>query len=143
VRRLSSLIFPCYFAVLCCACVCLCSQAEGSWSKERCCAVQGNTCQSTSCFERSASSDYLYRLSPGEPERYEPIHPGGDASYQVAGPTYWPAFGAGFDLSIGYDGPPGTHGYCNQGGTYRGNTNEACGGNSNWGHTDLEVWKRA
>eukprot|EP01045_Picozoa_sp_COSAG04_P041312 COSAG04_NODE_12499_length_650_cov_0.346642_1_plen_102_part_10 len=96
------------------ACVCVCSQAEGSWSKERCCAVQGNDCSwSGQCFDHASSSDYLYRLSPGEPERYETI-PGGDTDYmyQKAGPTYWPSFGGGVDLTIGYNGPPGTNGYC-------------------------------
>ena len=118
---------------------CPCSQAEGSWSKERCCAVQGNYCGSTYCDDYTSSSDYLYRLSPGEPERYEPI-PGGDTEYQWAGPTNWPTFGGGDDLTIGYDGPPGAGGYCTQGNTYRGSPNAACGGAFNWGHTDLEVW---
>eukprot|EP01046_Picozoa_sp_COSAG06_P009927 COSAG06_NODE_530_length_14570_cov_23.269435_18_plen_146_part_00 len=121
-------------------CFCLCSQAEGSWSKERCCAVQGNICGSTYCIDRTASSDYLYRLSPGEPERYETI-PGGSTNYQRATPTFWPYFGNGCDLDIGYDnGPPGTGGYCSQGTTYRGSPDAACGGYQNWGHTDLEVW---
>jgi hypothetical protein len=118
--------------------VCVCSQAEGSWSKERCCAVQGNDCGSDYCNDQTASSDYLYRLSPGEPERYETIA-GGDAYYQQAVPTYWPYFGG--DLSIGFNGPPGAHGYCNQGVTYRGSANAACGGYNNWDHTDLEVWR--
>jgi hypothetical protein len=124
---------------------CLCSQAEGSWSKERCCAVQGNECYSSYCYDRTSSSDYLYRLSPGEPERYEPI-PGGAAEYQVVYPTSWPIFGSyhpfggGYDLSIGSYGPPGTNGDCYQGFTYRGSPNAACGGYQNWGHTDLEVW---
>ena len=124
--------------------LCVCTwQAEKSWSMDRCCAVQGNECRGDSCTDRTASSDYLYRLSPGEPERYEPI-PGGNTIYQEASPTSWPYFGGTGDLRIGYDGPPGgTHGYCNQGGTYRGSNNEACGGYQNWGHTDLEVWKRA
>ena len=123
----------------------LCSQAEGSWSRERCCAVQGNDCGSSDCEDYTSSSDYLYRLSPGEPERYETI-PGGDTHYQETRPTYWPTFGYytgnGIDLTIGYNnGPPGgTDGYCDQGATYRGSTNAACGGYGNWGHTDLEVW---
>ena len=131
--------------------VCLRSQAEGSWSKERCCAVQANYCDSHDwCYGETASSDYLYRLSPGEPERYEPI-PGGDTRYQYAHPIGWPTFGSGYDLRIGYNGPPGTNGYCDQGGTYRGSPNAACGGGWDgngkpceglgcWGHTDLEVW---
>ena len=123
--------------------LCVCAlQAEKSWSKERCCEVDGNTCRTGPryCYDRTASSDYLYRLSPGDPERYEPI-PGGDTYYQVASPTLWPKFG---DLHIGGIGPPGgTHGYCDQGRTYRGSPSAACGGSWNWGHTDLEVWKRA
>jgi hypothetical protein len=123
-------------------CFCLCSQAEGSWSKERCCAVQGNDCRSDFCYDQTSSSDYIYRLSPGEPERYEPI-PGGDDAYQHADPSYWPIFGNGNDLTIGFNGPPGLYGHCDQGTTYRGSPNEACGGDRNWDHTDLEVWKLA
>ena len=122
--------------------MCLCSQAEGSWSKERCCAVKWNTCASSNCDDETSSSDYLYRLSPGEPERYEPI-PGGDTTYQYAKPVYWPAFGTGGgDLAIGNNnGPPGgTRACCQQGSTYRGSPNAACGGYGNWGHTDLEAW---
>ena len=80
-------------------CVCAC-QAEKSWSKDRCCEVEENACRTANggyCYDRTASSDYLYRLSPGDPERYEPT--GGDTSYQIAGPTYWPSFGNG-DLGI-------------------------------------------
>ena len=59
-------------------------------------------------------------------------------------PTDWPYFGGAGDLCIGYgDGPPGYQGDCNQGVTYRGSPNEACGGYYNWDHTDLEVWRRA
>ena len=36
-------------------------EAEKSWSKERCCAVEGNDCSSSYCYDRTASSDYLYR----------------------------------------------------------------------------------
>ena len=150
-------------------CFCLCSQAEGSWSKERCCAVQRNRCYSDSCYDEASSSDYLYRLSPGEPERYEPIGPvyhGGTLkhpTYQYvysttstlpAGyttPDYWPIFGGGNDLTIGDNGQLGAIGRCDQGDTYRGSPNAACGGGWDaahskceglgcWGHTDLEVW---
>jgi hypothetical protein len=133
--------------------LCVCTwQAEKSWSKERCCAVEGNDCNNHVsaaalrgyCTDRTASSDYLYRLSPGD-ERYEPT--GDNTYYQTAAPTQWPAFGG---LHIGYQsypgaygGPPGANGACYQGNTYRGSTNEACGSAGNWGHTDLEVWRRA
>ena len=49
-------------------------------------------------------------------------------------------FGSGNDLHIGYDGPPGTNGECNQGATYHGSHDASCGGAYNWGQTDLEVW---
>ena len=126
------------------ACVCcICSQAEGSWSKERCCAVHGNDCRSSPyvCYDRTASSNYLYRLSPGEPEHYETI-PQGGTEYQAVRPTWWQHFGNGVDLKIGDNGPPGTSSSCPQeGSTYCGWDNAACGGNHNWGHTDLEVWR--
>jgi hypothetical protein len=135
----------------CSSVLCVCAwQAEKSWSKDLCCETNPNDCYSNSCTDRTASSDYLYRLSPGDPERYEPI-PGGDTAYQRPCPINWPHFGSGVlsigrnvqvpDLYIGDSGPPGTYGYCNQGGTYRGHPSAACGGYDNWGHTDLEVWR--
>ena len=43
---------------------------------------------------------------------------------------------------MGGPGPhePGYEGKCDQGDTYRGTKNEICGGDSNWGATDVEVW---
>jgi hypothetical protein len=127
-------------ACVLCACGCVCSQAEGSWSKERCCAVQANNCPGNYCEDHTASNDYLYRLSPGEPERYEStLH---NTNYQTTRPSYWPKFGPNGDLFIGSNGPPGTGGHCDQGNTYRGSFNAACGGGRNtWRHTDLEVWR--
>jgi hypothetical protein len=122
-----------------CVCVRLCSQAEGSWSKERCCAVQGNECPDV-CADHTSSSDYLYRLSPGEPERYELTWPPPRA-YQIADPHYWPTFGltgGGFDLLIGIEGYPlGAIGSCR----VPKYLPTVCGGSTNWGHTDLEVWR--
>ena len=80
------------------------------------------------CIDKTASSDYVYRLSPGEPERYAPT--GSNRNYQSANPAWWPTFGA---LNTGSsNGPPGSRVSCSQ---------EVCGGDSNWGHTDLEVWR--
>ena len=60
---------------------------------------------------------------------------------------YWPRWGGGGsymygDLVIGdsFGAPEGSTGYCNQGGTYRGTEDEICGGEYNWGTTDVEVW---
>ena len=132
------------------------AQAAGPWSETSCCAVSGNTCcngQSGSpcsgtgyCYDRSASSDFLFRLQPGEPERFLPKGGTGYGAtvYQTVDPSWWRWGGDGFaegnDLVMGHDGPPGTDGYCDQGHTYRGSPNAACGGSNNWGHTDLEVW---
>ena len=41
---------------------------------------------------------------------------------------------------MGFSGPPGTYGYCDQGYTYAGSPNEAWGGKYTWGPTDVEVW---
>jgi hypothetical protein len=61
--------------------------------------------------------------------------------YQYAGPSEWPSWGHGYDLNMGNgNGPPGVNGYCDQGDTYAGSPNEACGGKWNWGPTDLKVW---
>jgi len=118
---------------------------------DRCCEVEGNSCfRDSTCTDHTSSSDYLYRLSPGEPERVEPtgVTPETFTNYQYANPIEWPNFGydgnpfsANNDLRIGATGPPGTSGYCGQGSTYRGSPNAACGGQYNWGHTDLEVWR--
>ena len=45
-----------------------------------------------------------------------------------------------FDLSFGYHGALGVNGNCDQGTTYEGAPNAACGGRLNWGATEMEVW---
>ena len=122
-------------------------QASGPWSVAACCAVSGNDCDSVpgynlSCVDRHAASDFLFRLQPGEPQRFLPK--GGTGSdailYQEVGPEYWPTWGYGYDLSMGCSGPPGLGGACDQGTTYAGSKNEACGAYRTWGRTDLEAW---
>ena len=46
------------------------------------------------------------------------------------------------ELDSGFDSgaPGGSHAECDQGGTYRGTRGEICGGDNNWGATDVEVW---
>ena len=113
---------------------------------DACCAVHGNNCRRGYhyCIDQASSSDWLFGLWPGPPQRFEPT--GGDASYQIVGGGYdseyqWPQWGNS-DLDIGGSGAPGTGGYagCDQGGTYRGTEGEICGGDDNWGATDVEVW---
>ena len=116
-------------------------QAAGSWSMDACCAVPGNGCWRPSldyCVDLASSSDWLFGLWPGPPQRFQPT--GTDThGYQLARADWWPVWG-GNDLAIGGSGAPGgSDGLCSQGGTYRGTYGEICG-YGNWGATDVEVW---
>ena len=115
-------------------------QAAGSWSVDACCAVHGNDCQRPDyCYDRASSSDWLFGLWPGPPQRFEPT--GTDTDYQHVDPDRWPAWGACHDLDLGgSDAPGGSDGGCWQGNIYRGTDGEICGGDGNWGATDVEVW---
>ena len=126
-------------------------QAAGSWNNTACCADRANYCRrGIYCVHRSraASDDFLFRLSPGAPKRFlrqaiSPLHHTGNLFYQYARPGRWPAWGTG-DLSLGYGGPPGTHGQCKRAGqryTFAGAAKELCGAHAtDKGKTDLEVW---
>jgi len=120
-------------------------QAAGSWSVDDCCAVHGNDCYNEDdtidgspcsgsgcdwCFDRASSSDWLFGLWPGPPQRFQPT--GTHTAYQRVVADYWPQWGSNYDLDI--------DGGCSQGGTYRGRDGEICGGDGNWGATDVEVW---
>ena len=123
-------------------------QAVGSWSVDACCAVPGNDCHHSGgsaygCTDRASSSDWLFGLWPGPPQRFEPT--GTNTAYQTVGAGEWPQWGgngSGDDLAIVVTSyaPDVSHGTCQQGGTYRGTHNEICGGEANWGATDVEVW---
>ena len=129
-------------------------QAAGSWSADACCAVDGNDCCSDDpiypcCWDRTSSSDWLFGLWPGPPQRFQPTgtwRPLG-TDYQLVSAD-WPRWGHyGNDLRIGTDtsgAPPwppgGSGGECDQGTIYRGTEGEICGGGANWGATDVEVW---
>ena len=118
-------------------------QAAGSWSMDACCAVHDNGCYRDGspapfCNDRASSSDWLFGLWPGPPQRFEPIRTG--IYYQNVWVGAWPEWGDGHgDLAIG-GGAPGDPGYCSQGPAYRGTHGEICGGERNWGATDVEVW---
>ena len=104
--------------------------------------MHGNRCFSDTgdCYDRASSSDWLFGLWPGPPQRFEPT--GTDTYYQYVEADRWPNWGNGYgDLYIGNSGAPGgSDGYCDQGSTYRGAYGEICGGDRNWGATDVEVW---
>ena len=96
------------------------------------------------CIDRTASSDFLFRLQPGEPKRFLPIGGFGrdTTQYQLLESGNWPQWGHG-DLWMGNHycmaGQEYCGSVCDQGHTYAGFSNEACGG-SHWGPTDVEVW---
>ena len=70
-------------------------QAAGSWSVDACCAVPGNDCDTDTltgeryCTDHASSSDWLFGLWPGPPQRFEPT--GTDTTYQFVGAGYLPA----------------------------------------------------
>ena len=114
--------------------------------------MHGNSCGRKPghkrCLDKTSSSDWLFGLWPGPPQRFDAQ----DTTYQWVRADYWPIWGPSSyygnklnlnsaDLAIGHSGAPGgSDGYCDQGGTYRGTKGEICGGRDNWGATDLEVW---
>eukprot|EP01043_Picozoa_sp_COSAG02_P006884 COSAG02_NODE_201_length_29473_cov_135.510213_10_plen_133_part_00 len=127
-------------------------QAAGSWSIDACCAVAGNDCQSGLgerwCTDRSSSSDWLFGLWPGPPQRFEPT--GNNTAYQSVSAGHWPQWGDyPPDLALSCsqlgkgEGLGGLCGVCHQGGTYRGKDRQICGGDNMmgiWGTTSVEVW---
>ena len=119
-------------------------QAAGSWSEHACCAVHGNECGGSECYDRTSTSNWLFRLWPGPPQYYGPKAPAVPNTYQIVDSFWWPKFAS--DLAVGtqtgqtFGEPGGTFGYCRQGKVYEGTSGEICGGNDNWGATDVEVW---
>ena len=94
-------------------------------------------------YATEAAGDFLFRLGPGAgPVAYRPT--GDSTGYQLRDPAYWPNWGNGWDLVFGRYGAlgQGRYAYCDQGYTYAGGTNDACGGHDNWGATEMEVWYR-
>jgi hypothetical protein len=55
------------------------------------------------CVDRTAGSDFLFRLQPGELERFLPLGGTGRfaTTYQVDEPADWPHWGSS-DLDMGY-----------------------------------------
>ena len=117
----------------------------GSWSYDACCAVHGNDCHRNDhpssapegyCFDRASSSDWLFGLWPGPPQRFEPT--GTETDYRYVQADSWPHWG---DLDIGLTSgaPGGEYASCLHGDPYRGTAGQICRGALNWGATALEV----
>ena len=92
-------------------------------------------------FATKAAGDFLFRLGPGaRPVAYRPT---GKDTDQWRNPGWWPRWGYYDDLRFGFSGALGQDfALCDQGYTYAGETNDACGGHDNWGATEMEVWYR-
>ena len=120
----------------------------------------GNSCHSDFCYDHTSSSNFLYRLSPGEPEWCGPTGRGDGPASLYHGPepyttrryqftstgSRWPHFGGEYaDLIFGGHGAHHAidDGSCNSGNTYRGSFNGSLCGGRHWGHTDLEIWRLA
>eukprot|EP01046_Picozoa_sp_COSAG06_P070869 COSAG06_NODE_20012_length_813_cov_0.882353_1_plen_194_part_10 len=122
--------------------------AEHSWGLAACCIVSGNEPLTINepfdrCYDHTSSSDFIFGLSPGAPQRFAPI-PGGIGNYQVVSASRWPVWDNA--LSMGSSVAPGGSGRCDsQGRTYAGSPNQVCGDNGyvyrSWGATELEVWR--
>ena len=94
--------------------------ADATWSGDR--------------VPKGTSACFIFGLGPDEPVHY-------GISGQWASTSDWPAWGGWTGLWIGgtpqldptgVGGPPGKDGSCSHG---------LCGGNGNWGDTELEVWR--
>lgn len=116
-----------------------------SWGMEGCCGEDANLCVGIErhdppfCFDYTHSETFLFRLAPGQPQRYgiassDPAHEGYN-HYRTVGPAYWPSFGFGVDLALAN----GDGGHCEPA-TFEGVQNEICGGHENWKQKVVEVW---
>ena len=56
------------------------------------------------CVDHTSSSDWLFGLWPGPPQRFEPT--GADIEYQYVNADEWPAWGGHGDLYVGGSGAP-------------------------------------
>jgi hypothetical protein len=116
-----------------------------SWGMDACCAETLNMCVTIDrhdppfCVDYTHSETFLFRLEPGRPQRYDTVSSDptyeGYNHYRTLGPAWWPAFGYGYDLTLGN----GDGGHCDPQ-TFSGVQNEICGGNENWRQKVMEVW---
>ena len=102
--------------------------AEHSWN-----AVSGH--------DETATGDFLFQLAPAA-AKYPPM----TRNYQYDDPVRWPVWGDGGCLAMGYGGEAlGANGFCCPGSSCNGSgcpglPDDFCGGDGNWGETELEVW---
>ena len=123
--------------------------ADRSWNR----CPEGDACYGG--YDQSATRNFIFGLSETlangtvihQPTMHAPN--GANNYYQADSPNIWPTWGRGADLSVGMLSVPGVEAYCDQlgpggtGHTYGARRKETCGaGLSQWGQTDLEVWRR-
>eukprot|EP01052_Picozoa_sp_SAG31_P029471 SAG31_NODE_2932_length_4897_cov_9.890163_1_plen_1249_part_00 len=134
--------------------------AEHSWSVERCCLL--NECSGVpvdDCVDSTATSNFIFRLGPRDSTKYDPVFteqewlaqghsvaPFQYTYHNTAGDMYWPTWGSDGDLSFGSYHPLGSaddnQRLCRRSSFFGTAADEVCGGNNNWGETQLEVWYR-
>ncbi len=86
------------------------------------------------------STDFIFGLRP-QLTSYGMT--GKNPHFQSVHPDWWPTWGFEMnpDLGMGHGGPPGVGAGCTQGSTYTGSPGQICGGDGDWGETELEVWR--
>lgn len=128
------------------SCNCCFFVAAGSDPYHACGAQADATWSGGEAYKGTAAC-FIFGLEPGLPQRFGP-KASAENKYQSVGPNWWPQWGESgpygqYDLTLGRDGSVGNHGCCNQDHTYAGVPNQICGGATNWGQTELEVWRLA
>jgi hypothetical protein len=134
--------------------------AEHSWSVETCCQL--NDCTGSGaddCADSTATSNFIFRLGPGGCAKYDPVFTAEEwigqghsaAAFQytyqnAAGDMYWPTWGVDGGLCFGSYHSLGStddnQRICRQSVFFGTQEGEVCGGNNDWGETQLEVWYR-
>jgi hypothetical protein len=100
----------------------------GGYATKRWNAVS-NICDS------SATGNFLFTLGSPAVAKYPTLT---DCN-QYDNPSFWPEWGSGACLRMGI-GALGGNAYCNSNGDCPGVPDNFCGGDNNWGETELEVW---
>lgn len=126
--------------------------ADATWS--------GGSIAQGAGVHKGTAATFIFGLGPGQPQRFEPKFDPADpgrTSFQWVYPGNWPVWGQGPDLTLGCatagceaDGsgsPPGSQAVCFSGVSYQSSDGKVgdtkfCGGDLDWGKTDVEVWRK-
>jgi hypothetical protein len=103
--------------------------------------VQGDASWGGNAGPVGTAATFIFKLGGdgAASERFDPS--GANEQYQRADSSQWPKWGYSADLGMGDNGVLGANGYCYQD-AYTAPSNQVCGGDSNWGATELVVFGR-